>query len=220
MTIEGDASSASYFLAAAAISGGEVCVRGCGSSSLQGDVHFASEVLQQMGAQVALSAESVCVRGVDAQGNRLPLRGFRGDLRHMPDAAMTLAVAALFAQGPTTIEGISSWRVKETDRLAAMHAELGKLGAEVRVTEGSLHIVPPRRVRSGVSIATYDDHRMAMAFSLVAAGGVAVRIEDARCVQKTFPHYFEVFASLRRGTFQVQSGGDLPPGAADRSSRR
>ena len=113
----------------------------------------------------------------------------------MPDAAMTLAVAALFAEGPTTLRGIANWRVKETDRMAAVSTELGKLGARTEVGENHLTVHPPRRLRPA-SIKTYDDHRMAMAFALAACGDVPVTIEDPGCVAKTFPDFFQVLAGL------------------------
>lgn len=189
--VEGDASSASYFLAGAAITGGQVTVRGCGSESLQGDARFA-DMLEKMGAEVRWEAEAIEVRGMGR-----PLRGIEADLSDLPDAAMTLAVAALFAKGPTTLRGIANWRVKETDRMAAVSTELEKLGARTEVGESHLTVHPPERPR-GAAIATYDDHRMAMAFSLAACGPEPVTILDPGCVAKTFPTYFEVLASLSR----------------------
>ncbi|HSG20113.1 MAG TPA: 3-phosphoshikimate 1-carboxyvinyltransferase, partial [Burkholderiaceae bacterium] len=187
--VEGDASSASYFLTGAAVTGGTVRVRGCGSDSLQGDARFA-EVLERMGAEVTWEPGAITVHG-----GSLPLRGIDADLEAMPDAAMTLAVAALFAEGPTTLRGIANWRVKETDRMEAVSTELQKLGARTEVGENHLVVHPPDRVRTA-SIATYDDHRMAMAFSLAACGPVPVTIEDPGCVAKTFPDYFSVLAGL------------------------
>jgi len=186
--VEGDASSASYFLAGAAITGGTVRVEGCGSDSLQGDAHFA-EVLERMGAHARVEPAAIEVKGVP------PLQGIDADLTAMPDAAMTLAVAALFARGPTTLRGIGTWRVKETDRMAAVSAELSKLGARTEVSADSLVVHPPARVRSA-SIATYNDHRMAMAFSLAACGGEPVVIENPACVAKTFPEYFDELEHL------------------------
>jgi len=194
--VEGDASSASYFLAGAAITGGRVRVEGCGTESLQGDARFA-EVLGRMGATVEWEAEAVTVTG-----SGRPLRGINADLVDMPDAAMTLAVAALFAEGPTTLRGIANWRVKETDRMAAVATELGKLGAHTVVGADQLRVEPPARIRPA-RIATYDDHRMAMAFSLAACGGVPITIEDPGCVDKTFPGYF---AELARHTVPVTGG--------------
>jgi 3-phosphoshikimate 1-carboxyvinyltransferase len=181
--VEGDASSASYFLAGAAITGGKVRVEGCGSDSLQGDARFAL-VLERMGARVRMEPAAIEVEGGP------PLRGVDADMTAMPDAAMTLAVAALFARGSTTLRGIGNWRVKETDRLAAVSTELGKLGARTEVGADCLVVHPPERIRPA-SIATYDDHRMAMAFSLAACGGEPVVIENPACVAKTFPDYFQ-----------------------------
>ncbi len=187
--VEGDASSASYFLAAAAIAGGPVRVYGVGQSSVQGDARFA-EVLQQMGAIVTWSDEWIEVR-------RGELRGIDVDLNPIPDAAMTIATTALFAKGKTAIRNIYNWRVKETDRLAAMSTELRKLGAKVEEGEDYLIIEPPEQLQSAV-IDTYDDHRIAMCFSLAAFGGAEITINDPGCTSKTFPTYFELFESLTR----------------------
>ena len=185
--VEGDASSATYFLAAAAIAGGPVRVYGVGRNSVQGDIAFL-DVLSAMGATVDVAREHVEVRGGKLTGVDL-------DLNAIPDAAMTVAVMALFAQGPTRIRNIYNWRVKETDRLAAMAAELAKLGARVTEERDTLTVVPPQALKPA-QIATYGDHRMAMCFSLAALGGVPVTIEDPDCVAKTFPDYFNVLASL------------------------
>ena len=186
--VEGDASSASYFLAAGAIGGGPVRVEGVGRSSIQGDVRFV-EVLETMGARVKLGE-----KWIEASGER-PLRAFDLDLNHIPDAAMTAAVLALFADGPCTVRNIASWRVKETDRIAAMAKELRKLGATVE--EGSDYLkVVPCPLKAGVTVDTYDDHRIAMCFSLVSLGGVAVTINDPDCVAKTFPGYFDAFSAI------------------------
>lgn len=189
--VEGDASAASYFLAAGAIAGGPVRVEGVGRDSIQGDVRIA-EALQAMGAQVAMGPNWI-EAAAPADGR---LKAIELDCNHIPDAAMTLAVAALFAEGTTRLSNIASWRVKETDRIAAMAAELRKLGATVE--EGADFIAVSRglTLMPGVAIDTYDDHRMAMCFSLVCLGGVPVRINDPKCVNKTFPDYFERFASL------------------------
>ena len=189
ITVEGDASSASYFLAAAAIGGGPVRVEGVGRGSIQGDLRFA-EVLERMGAQVEMGADWVEV------SSSARLKPVDMDLNHIPDAAMTAAVMALFADGPSTLRNIASWRVKETDRLAAMATELRKLGAEVEEGSDYLRIVPPVRLASDVAIDTYDDHRMAMSFALAALGGVPVRINDPACVAKTFPDYFAALARI------------------------
>jgi 3-phosphoshikimate 1-carboxyvinyltransferase len=186
--VEGDASSASYFLAAGAIGGGPVRVEGVGASSIQGDVRFV-ETVRAMGAQIALGATWIEVRG------RPPLRAIDADLNHIPDAAMTAAVLALFAAAPSTIRNVANWRVKETDRLAAMAAELRKVGATVEEGPDWLRIVPPAQPRPA-TIETYDDHRMAMCFALVALGGVRVRINDPDCVTKTFPEYFRELGRL------------------------
>ena len=187
--VEGDASSASYFLAAGALGGGPVRVEGVGRASIQGDVRF-TEVLERMGAQVLLFDD-----GIEIQNLKAKLKPIDMDLNHIPDAAMTAAVLALFADGPSTLRNIASWRVKETDRLAAMATELRKLGAEVEEGADFLKIMP-RPLRPGTTIDTYDDHRMAMSFSLVALGGVPVTINDPDCVAKTIPDYFRVFGSI------------------------
>ncbi len=184
--VEGDASSASYFLAAAAIKGGSVEVVGVGSASVQGDKRFA-EVLEKMGAQVEWFENSIKV-------TRGQLKGVDVDLNHIPDAAMTIATTALFAEGPTAIRNIYNWRVKETDRLSAMATELRKVGAEVVEGEDFIEIIPPTEMKIS-EIATYNDHRMAMCFSLVALGQ-EVTILDPRCTSKTFPDYFERFAEV------------------------
>jgi 3-phosphoshikimate 1-carboxyvinyltransferase len=188
IVVEGDASSASYFLAAGAVAGGPVRVIGVGINSIQGDVRFA-DVLAAMGASVDSGEDWIEVRRVG------PLKGIDADFNMIPDAAMTAAVVALFAEGPTTLRNIASWRVKETDRIAAMAAELSKLGAMVEQGPDWLRVVPPSKLRTA-TIDTYDDHRMAMCFSLAALGGVAVRINDPQCVSKTFPDYFAEFAKL------------------------
>jgi 3-phosphoshikimate 1-carboxyvinyltransferase len=185
--VEGDASSASYFLAAAAIKGGTVRVRGVGSESVQGDVRFV-DVLEEMGAKVS--------RGPDwLEVSRGALRGVSVDASEFPDAAMTLATTALFAAGPTTIEGIYNWRVKETDRLSAMATELRKVGAEVVEGRDRIQVTPPARLLPA-TIDTYKDHRMAMCFSLAALGDAAITINDPACTSKTFPGYFDELARL------------------------
>jgi 3-phosphoshikimate 1-carboxyvinyltransferase len=198
--VEGDASGASYFLAAGAIGGGPVRVEGVGRGSIQGDVKFA-EALAVMGARIEMGDNWIEARG-PASGK---LKAFDLDLNHIPDAAMTLAVAAMFADGPSTLRNIASWRVKETDRIAAMATELRKLGATVEEGADWLAVSPARptgstlgvrTVRANAAIDTYDDHRMAMCFSLVALGGVPVRINDPQCVAKTFPDYFERFGRI------------------------
>lgn len=189
--VEGDASSASYFLAGAAVTGGTVTVEGCGTSSLQGDVKFA-EVLEKMGCTVTWTENSVTVTGPprDASG-RKHLRAVDVNMNKMPDVAMTLAVVALYADGPTAIRDVASWRVKETERMIAICTELRKLGATVEEGPDYCIITPPEKLNI-TDIDTYDDHRMAMAFSLAACADVPVTINDPGCTRKTFPDYFEV----------------------------
>ena len=186
--VEGDASSASYFLALGAIGGGPVRVEGVGRDSIQGDVRFA-EALAGMGAVIEMGPN-----WMEARAPEGGLRGIDLDCNHIPDAAMTLATTALFAQGPTTLRNIASWRVKETDRIAAMATELRKLGAAVEEGADFIRVTPVARLKPA-TIDTYDDHRMAMCFSL-AAFGTPLRINDPKCVAKTFPDYFERFAAV------------------------
>lgn len=195
LDVEGDASSASYFLGVGVLGGGPVRVEGVGRASLQGDVDFA-RVLEAMGATLTLGEDWIEARGTQA------LRGVDLDMNRIPDAAMTAAVLALFATGPTTLRNIASWRVKETDRIAAMAAELRKFGAGVEEGADFIRIVPPAGFRAAapggtpVAVDTYDDHRMAMCFSLAAFGPRPVRINDPGCVAKTFPGYFDAFRRL------------------------
>jgi 3-phosphoshikimate 1-carboxyvinyltransferase len=191
--VEGDASSASYLLAAGALGGGPVKVEGVGRSSIQGDVGFA-DALIRMGANLQMGDDWIEVRGVGTDHGKL--EPIDMDFNLIPDAAMTIAVAALFADGTTTLRNIASWRVKETDRIAAMATELRKVGAKVEEGEDFLMVTPPEKLIPNASIDTYDDHRMAMCFSLVSLGGVPVRINDPKCVAKTFPDYFERFTAL------------------------
>lgn len=191
--VEGDATAASYFLAAGAIAGGPVRVFGAGRNSQQGEIRFA-QVLGQMGAQVTWGDNWVEL-AAPAHGARL--QGVSCDLNDIPDSAMTLAMVALFAQGPSEIRGVANWKVKECDRQQALHDELLKLGARVELLPDGLRVSPPQTWKSA-RIATYDDHRMAMCFSLAALGPVALEIENPECVAKTFPHYFEEFARLRQ----------------------
>ena len=186
--VEGDASSASYFLALGAIGGGPVRVEGVGQDSIQGDVKFA-EALAKMGAQITMGPN-----WMEAKAPAGGLIGVDLDCNHIPDAAMTLATTALFAKGTTTLRNIASWRVKETDRIAAMATELRKLGAEVEEGADTIRVTPVGKLKPA-AIDTYDDHRMAMCFSL-AAFGTPVRINDPKCVAKTFPDYFERFAAV------------------------
>jgi 3-phosphoshikimate 1-carboxyvinyltransferase len=196
LEVEGDASSASYFMAAGTLGGGPVRMEGVGRSSAQGDVHF-YRVVAAMGAKVDFGDAWVEVSG------RPPLEPFDLDFNLIPDAAMTAAVLALFAKGPCTLRNIASWRVKETDRIAAMAAELRKFGARVEEGADWLRIEPPPGFLdpaaprgAPVAVDTYDDHRMAMCFSLASFGPRPVRINDPKCVAKTFPEYFDVFAGL------------------------
>ncbi|WP_397476162.1 3-phosphoshikimate 1-carboxyvinyltransferase [Pusillimonas sp.] len=195
VSIEGDASSASYFMALGAIGGGPVHIHGVGSRSIQGDVAFA-DTLQSMGADVAWHENSIEVSGVRvADGGRL--KAFDEDFNLIPDAAMTAATLALYADGPCTLRNIGSWRVKETDRIHAMATELGKLGAKIEQGDDWLRVYPLERAHwREASIATYDDHRMAMCFSLAAFGPRSIVIEDPDCVSKTFPDYFSVFQGM------------------------
>ena len=185
--VEGDASSASYFLAAAAIKGGTVKVTGIGKKSIQGDVLFV-DVLEKMGAVVEWGDDFVSVSKGD-------LHAIDMDFNHIPDAAMTIATMALFLEGTTTLRNIYNWRVKETDRLFAMATELRKVGAEVEEGEDYLKITAPK-VLKHAEIDTYDDHRMAMCFSLLALDPVSVTINEPECTAKTFPTYFEVLQSI------------------------
>jgi len=193
VVVEGDASSASYFLAAGAIGGGPVRVTGIGRDSIQGDIAFA-EVLSRLGAKIGYGSGWVEASG----GGRLC--GGTLDCVAIPDAAMTFAITALFADAPTTLTNIGSWRVKETDRIAAMATELAKLGAVVASGDDWLRVTPPTAAAPlhGAAIDTYDDHRMAMCFSLAALAGVPVTINDPDCVRKTFPGYFDAFARIVR----------------------
>lgn len=193
--VEGDASSASYFLALGAIGGGPIDIQGVGSNSVQGDVQFA-KVVEAMGAQVEFQPHAMTVTGsCVAKGERL--QAFDLDFNLIPDAAMTAAALAMFADGPCTLRNIASWRVKETDRIEAMHAELAKLGAQVESGEDWLKVWPIRsEAWQSASIETYDDHRIAMCFSLAAFGPLPVTILDPNCVSKTFPDYFSVFEDL------------------------
>ena len=209
--VEGDASSASYFLALGALGGGPLRVEGVGRDSLQGDVRFA-DALAGMGAKITVGDS--WIEAAAADNGRL--RGVDLDCNHIPDAAMTLATVALFAEGPTILRNVASWRVKETDRIAAMATELRKLGAEVE--EGADYIkVTPSAVRPA-AIDTYDDHRMAMCFSL-AAFATPLRINDPKCVAKTFPDYFERFAAVTRAAPVIAIDGPSASGKGTVAAR-
>ena len=194
--VEADASSASYFIAAGALSASAsgpngLKIEGVGEASIQGDIRFV-EAARLMGAQIDSGPN-----WLRAERGAWPLKAIDLDCNHIPDAAMTLGVMALYADGPSTLRNIASWRVKETDRIAAMAAELRKLGAEVEEGADFIRITPPS-VWQAASLHTYDDHRMAMCGSLAAfnAAGLPVRIEDPKCVAKTFPDYFETLFEL------------------------
>ncbi|MGE4239693.1 bifunctional 3-phosphoshikimate 1-carboxyvinyltransferase/cytidylate kinase [Ramlibacter sp.] len=212
--VEADASSASYFVALGAIAADArpVRIEGVGASSIQGDIRFVDAAVA-MGAQVESGPNWLEVRR-----GAWPLKAVDLDCNHMPDAAMTLAVMALYADGPCTLRNIASWRVKETDRIAAMATELRKLGAEVREGADFLEVTPlpsppiPRfreGGQDGRAIHTYDDHRVAMCFSLAAFAG-PVRILDPKCVAKTFPDYFETLFGV-----VTAEPGDIPVIAVD-----
>ena len=191
LDVEGDASSASYFLAAGLLAAQPVRVIGLGRHAIQGDTAFAGE-LEKIGADVTWGDDYIEVsRPAERQ-----IEAFDLDANHIPDAAMTLAVVALAANGTSRIRNIASWRIKETDRIAAMAAELRKLGADVREEADAIHITPPERLTPNAEIDTYDDHRIAMCFSLVSLLGVPVIINDPKCTHKTFPDYFNTFNSL------------------------
>ena len=186
--VEGDASSASYFLAAGALAG-DIEVKGIGKNSIQGDIKF-TEALTLMGAEIQILEGSIKASKAST------LQAVNLDCNHIPDAAMTLAVLALFANGTTKLHNIGSWRVKETDRIKAMATELKKLGAEVVEGEDFIEITPPLHIKENIEIDTYDDHRMAMCFSLVSLKNIPIIINDPACVNKTFPTYFEVLESI------------------------
>jgi 3-phosphoshikimate 1-carboxyvinyltransferase len=191
--IEGDASSASYFLAAAAISGKSLKINGLGSKSIQGDLMFVN-VLKKMGVKIKLCNSSIEVYSSNQ------LKSIDADLNHIPDAAMTVAMLALYADGPSFLRNIGSWRVKETDRLSAMSNELKKLGAAIDEGDDFLKITPSKKIKNAI-IDTYDDHRMAMCFSLASLNspykdGANIIIKDPNCVAKTFPNYFDVFKKI------------------------
>tara|TARA_R110001583_G_scaffold78106_1_gene212053 strand:- start:694 stop:1974 length:1281 start_codon:yes stop_codon:yes gene_type:complete len=187
--VEGDASSASYFLAAGAIKGGEVKVTGVGRLSIQGDVKFA-DALAQMGANIEWGDDYIIAR-------KSTLTAIEMDMNHIPDAAMTIATAALFATGTTKLTNIYNWRIKETDRLAAMATELRKVGAIVEEGHDYITITPPAELNTA-AIDTYNDHRMAMCFSMMAFADCGITINDPDCTSKTFPDYFAQFTQLAK----------------------
>ena len=193
LLVEGDASGASYFMAAGLLGKNPIKINGIDANSIQGDIAFA-RYLEKMGAEIEwgdgfISVSAPC---------DLKLQAFDIDANAIPDAAMTFAIIALAAQGTSCIRNIASWRVKETDRIAAMACELRKLGAKVETTDDAIFITPPEKLNENVAIDTYDDHRMAMCFSLVSLLGVPVVINNPECVNKTFPKYFEVFQGIMK----------------------
>ena len=186
--VEGDASGASYWMAAALLGGGPVTIEGVGAASIQGDKAFA-EVIQAMGGNVDMGQHQITVTG---SGH---IKGIEQDFNAIPDAAMTVAPLALFADKPTIIRNVANWRVKETDRLSAMATELRKLGAEVEEGVDYIKIHPVQQWQSA-EIDTYNDHRMAMCFSLVAFSPVGITINDPDCCRKTYPTYFQEFSRI------------------------
>lgn len=208
--VEGDASSASYFLVLGAIGGGPVRVEGVGSDSIQGDVRFA-EALALMGAKVETGPN-----WMQASAPPGGLKAIDLDCNHIPDAAMTLATAALFAKGTTTLRNIASWRVKETDRITAMATELRKLGAAVEEGEDYICVTPAEL--HPAAIDTYDDHRMAMCFSL-AALGTPLRINDPKCVAKTFPEYFACLSKVTKAAPVIAIDGPSASGKGTVAAR-
>jgi 3-phosphoshikimate 1-carboxyvinyltransferase len=202
--IEPDASAASYFFAAAAITGGEVRVEGLSRTSLQGDVAFV-DLLEQMGCDVRHEADAITVRGPATAGGKLPggkLRGIDCDMNAISDTVQTLAAVALFAHGPTTVTGVPHIRHKETDRLAALATELRKIGAEVDERPDGLRINPPGSPAElhGAAIDTYRDHRMAISLALVGLRVPGVTIRDPGCVAKTYPEFFDDLMELVAGS--------------------
>lgn len=190
--VEGDASSASYFIAAGAVASDAkgLLIEGVSKNSIQGDIKFADEVVK-MGAKIEYGENHIIAKAASGKLKAIDL-----DCNHIPDAAMTLAILALFAEGTSTLRNIASWRVKETDRISAMATELRKLGAIVEEGHDYISITPPEKITPNAVIDTYDDHRMAMCFSLVSLAGVPITINDPKCVAKTFPDYFERFAEI------------------------
>lgn len=195
--IEGDASSASYFMALGLVGKGPVRINGVGKNSIQGDIRFA-QTIQAMGGKIKFGDNWLEISGPDlTKGEKL--KAFDEDFNLVPDAAMTAAALALYADGPCMLRNIGTWRVKETDRIEAMHKELVKVGATVTSGPDWLRVVPPQASDwKTADIETYDDHRMAMCFSLAVFGPVGLRILDPDCVAKTFPSYFDIYKTLVR----------------------
>ncbi len=186
--VEGDASSASYFFAAAALSG-EIEIKGINQRSIQGDLKFL-DIISKMGAEVEYKSNSIKVSKAKV------LKGFEIDCIEIPDAAMTLSILAVFADAPTTLKNIGSWKVKETDRISAIEKELKKLGVEVASTQNSMTIFPQNNLNNNVAIETYNDHRIAMCFSLFCLKNLNIIIKDPECVNKTYPNYFKDLESI------------------------
>ena len=213
--VEGDASSASYFLALGAIAGGPVRVEGVGADSVQGDIRFA-DALAAMGARITMGPNWI-EAAAPADG---VLKGIEQDCLAIPDAAMTLVPVAAFAQGPTRLTGIASWRVKETDRIEAMANELRKLGGTVETTADTLTVIPPASPNAFhcAEIETYDDHRIAMCFSLMTLA-TPLRILDPGCTAKTFPDYFDRFAEVAKPVPVIAIDGPSASGKGTVSQR-
>ena len=186
--VEGDASSASYFFAAASLAG-SIEIKGVTKDSIQGDLKFL-DIISKMGAKIEYKSDSIQV--TKASG----LKGLEIDCVEIPDAAMTLSIMAVFADKPTKLKNIGSWRVKETDRILAMDNELTKMGVEVSTTHDSMTIFPQKQLNDNISIKTYNDHRIAMCFSLFCLKNLNITIQDPNCVNKTYPDYFKDLKSV------------------------
>jgi 3-phosphoshikimate 1-carboxyvinyltransferase len=186
--VEGDASSASYFFAAASLAG-SIEIKGINKDSIQGDLKFL-DIISKMGAKIEYKSDSIQVSKASS------LKGLEIDCIEIPDAAMTLAIMAVFADKPTKLKNIGSWRVKETDRILAMDNELTKMGVEVSTTHDSMTIFPQKQLNDNISIKTYNDHRIAMCFSLFCLKNLNITIQDPNCVNKTYPDYFKDLKSV------------------------
>jgi 3-phosphoshikimate 1-carboxyvinyltransferase len=186
--VEGDASSASYFFAAASLAG-SIEIKGINKDSIQGDLKFL-DIISKMGAKIEYKSDSIQVSKASN------LKGLEIDCIEIPDAAMTLAIMAVFADKPTKLKNIRSWRVKETDRILAMDNELTKMGVKVSTTHDSMIIFPQKQLNENISIETYNDHRVAMCFSLFCLKNLNITIQDPNCVNKTYPNYFRDLESV------------------------
>ena len=186
--VEGDASSASYFFAAASLAG-SIEIKGINKDSIQGDLKFL-DIISKMGAKIEYKSDSIQVSKASS------LKGLEIDCIEIPDAAMTLAIMAVFADKPTKLKNIGSWRVKETDRILAMDNELTKMGVEISTTHDSMTIFPQKQLNDNISIKTYNDHRIAMCFSLFCLKNLNITIQDPNCVNKTYPDYFKDLKSV------------------------